>query len=103
MNSFFDLGLLFTHRVAHNFQYSNLILSANLGIYDIFSLSPVLGLQSGGYFIGCSTSFRINSLQFALAINDVQGLINPAKIKGLGSSFGVSYVFPHNRRNNYSL
>ena len=97
MNSFFDLGLLFTHRVAQNFQYSNLILSANLGIYDFFSLSPVLGLQSGGYFIGCSTSFGISSLQFALAINDVQGLVNPAKIKGLGGSFGMSYIFPLKR------
>lgn len=102
LNPFFDLGLLFTHRVAQNFQYSNLILSANLGIYDFFSLSPVLVLQSGGYFIGFSTSFRIDSLQFALAINDVQGLVNPAYVKGLGGSFGISYIFPLKRGNNYS-
>ena len=34
VNPFLDVGLLLTHRVAHHFQYSNLVLSTNLGIYD---------------------------------------------------------------------
>ncbi|MDG1684441.1 MAG: DUF5723 family protein [Flavobacteriaceae bacterium] len=94
LNPFFDVGLLLSHRIAQNFKYSNLLLSANFGIYDDFSLSPVLVLQKRGYFIGCSTLFRIDALQFSLALNDLQGIVNPAKAKGLGGLFGISYVFP---------
>ena len=94
LNPFFDVGLLLSHRVAQNFMYSNLLLSANFGIYDDFSLSPVLVLQKSYYFIGCSTLFRIDALQFSLALNDLQAIVNPAKAKGLGGLFGISYVFP---------
>jgi hypothetical protein len=57
-----------------------------------------LVLQKGGYFIGCSTLFRIDALQFSLALNDLQGIVNPAKAKGLGGLFGISYVFPLKKR-----
>jgi hypothetical protein len=84
LNPFFDIGLLLSHRVAQNFKYSNLLLSANFGIYDDFSLSPVLVLQKRSYFISCSTLFRIEALQFSLALNDLQAIVNQAKAKGLG-------------------
>lgn len=94
LNPFFDVGLLLSHRVAQNFKYSNLLLSANFQIYDDFSLSPLLVLQKRSSFIGCSMMFRISSLQFYLRLNDLKGVVNPAKAKGLGGSFGISYVFP---------
>lgn len=98
VNSFFDVGLLLTHRVAHHFHYSNLIVSTNLGIYDYFSLSPVLVLQDGSYFVGCSTSFRINYLQFSLTVNDLHAIASPAKVKGLGAAFGISYIIEPKKR-----
>lgn len=98
INPFLDIGLLLTHRVAHHFHYSNLIVSTNLGIYDNFSLSPVFVLQDGSYFMGCSTSFRINYLQFSLTINDFHGIVSPAKVKGLGAAFGISYIVEPKKR-----
>lgn len=39
-----------------------------------------------------------DNLQFSLALNDLQGIVNPAKAKGLGELFVISYVSPRKKK-----
>jgi hypothetical protein len=97
INPIFDIGVLYTYRINQNFKYSNIMLSANLGM-DRFSLSPVLVLQNDDYFIGCSGAVNIGHFQLTLAINDIKAVANPAYAHGLGGGFHMSYLIPLKKR-----